>query len=111
MTAHPEQLHADVVAAIKAWLRQRDIDTNHGPGEWRNPAIRTRLTHIIQTVQVRTHRIGVITATTEDGSDGDGVTWHYIARDALAAAADRMNLRDYRIEPGDTVRTYRLTWH
>lgn len=104
---HPEQLHADVLTAIKAWLRQRDIDATHGPGEWRNPAIRNRMIHVIESVRIRTERIGVITAATP--ATADGWTWHYIAKGALTAAADRMDLRDYRIE-SDNDHTYRLTW-
>jgi hypothetical protein len=105
---HPEQLHADVLAAINAWLRQRDINTadNHD-GQWRNPAIRARMIHVIRSTRVRTHRIGVITAATEDTADG--WAWHYIAHDALTAAADRMNLRDPHIT-ADNDHTYRLTW-
>lgn len=108
MPMHPEQIHADTIAVINAWLRQRDIDATSGPGTWRNPAVRARMVHIIRTVRVRTHRTGVIIAATEYTSDG--WTWHYIAKDALTAAADRMGLRDYHIT-ADNDHTYRLTWH
>lgn len=109
MTTHPEQLHADTITAIKAWLRQRDINTADGTdGQWRNPAIRARMLHVIRSTRIRTLRVGVITAATEDTTDG--WAWHYIAKDALTAAADRMNLRDYRIT-ADNDHTYRLTWH
>ena len=106
--AHPQMTHDDTVAAINAWLRERDIAATSGPGEWRNPGIRNRMIHVIRSTRIRTLRIGVITAATEDTADG--WAWHYIAKDALTAAADRMNLRDYRITP-DNDHTYRLTWH
>jgi hypothetical protein len=105
---HPQQVHDDTLITVNAWLRERDINATTGPGEWRNPDIRARMIHVIRSVRVRTLDTGVIQAATPDTPDG--WAWHYIARDALTAAADRMNLRDYRITAVNGL-TYRLIWH
>lgn len=76
---------ATVRRAERYLIDRADTARAGADGDWRNPDVRAAFLRAIGGISVHMERPGVVIATASDTPTGK--VWHYVARDALRAAA------------------------